>query len=30
VLREMSAAMKPAERFLLQRMEGLLEVASSN
>lgn len=30
LLREMSVGMKPAERFLLQRMEGLLEVAASN
>jgi pSer/pThr/pTyr-binding forkhead associated (FHA) protein len=29
-LREMSPTLKPPERFLLQRMEGLLEVASSN
>jgi pSer/pThr/pTyr-binding forkhead associated (FHA) protein len=29
-LREMSPSLKPAERFLLQRMEGLLEVAASN
>lgn len=30
MLREMSPSLKPAERFLLQRMEGLLEVAASN
>lgn len=29
-LREMSPTLKPADRFLLQRMEGLLEVAASN
>lgn len=29
-LREMAPTLKPAERFLLQRMEGLLEVAAAN